>query len=51
MAPRVIARLGPSAVPRLGLCIEAAAPATIALAHGPLLAGAALGVFGCHALI
>lgn len=51
VAARVIARLGPSRVLRLALCIEAATPAALALASGPLLDGAALAVFGCHALV
>ena len=51
VAARVIARLGASRVLRLALCIEAATPAALALASGPLLAGAALASFGCHALV
>ena len=51
VAGRVIARLGAGRVLRIGLFVEAATPAVIALASGPLLAGAALAVFGCHALI
>lgn len=51
VAARVIARLGPSRILRIALCIEAATPAVLALARGPLLAGAALAVFGCHALV
>ncbi len=51
VAGRVIARLGPSRILRIALFIEAATPAALALAPGPLLAGAALAVFGCHALV
>ena len=51
VAHRIIARLGPSRVLRLGLFVEAATPAAIALAGGPLLVGAALAIFGFHAMV
>ena len=51
VAGRIIARLGAGRVLRIGLFVEVATPAAIALSSGPLLAGAALAIFGCHALI
>jgi MFS family permease len=47
----VVARLGYTRVLRFGLVVEAATPAAIALASGPVVAGAALAVFGFHALV
>lgn len=47
----VIARLGASRALRLAIVIEAATPAALALARAPLLAGAVLALFGCHAIV
>lgn len=51
IAHRVIAWLGPGRVMRIAMCIEAATPAAIALSHRPLVVGAALAFFGCHAVV
>ncbi len=50
-AGRIIALLGTARVLRLAVIIEAATPVALALATGPWMAGAALAVFGCHALV
>lgn len=51
IAGRVIGRLGTSRVLRLALVVEAATPAAIALSEHALLVGAALALFGCHAMV
>lgn len=51
IAERVIARLGAGPVLRLAVCIEAAVPAALALSRAPVLAGAVLAFFGCHAVV
>jgi MFS family permease len=51
IAHHVIARLGPSRVLRIAMCIEAATPAALALSRSSFLVGAALAVFGCHAIV
>lgn len=50
-ASRVIDRLGSGTVLRVGLLIEAATPAALALTRSPLLAGAVFVLFGFHALV
>lgn len=50
-AGRVIDTFGRSRVLRFGMFIEAATPAAIALSDGPLLAGAAMAIFGFHSLV
>jgi MFS family permease len=51
VAGRVIARLGAGRTLRIAICIEAAVPAALALSSSPLLAGAVLALFGCHATV
>lgn len=51
IAHRAIAWLGPGRVLRVAMFIEAATPAAIALSRSPLLVGAALALFGCHAVV
>ncbi len=51
VAGRVIARLGAGRTLRLAMIIEAATPAALALSRSPLLAGAVLVLFGCHATV
>ncbi len=51
VAGRVIDRLGASRVLRLALLIEIATPAALAVVREPLLAGAVLALFGCHAVV
>jgi MFS family permease len=50
VAERVIARLGPATVLRLGLVIESSTHLVFAVARSPLLVGAVTAVFGFHAM-
>jgi predicted MFS family arabinose efflux permease len=50
-AERVIGRIGAAAALRAGLVIEASTQLVLALARVPLVAGAALAVFGFHCVV
>lgn len=51
VAGRIVERLGASRILRLALLIEIGTPAALALADNAVVAGIALAIFGCHALI
>lgn len=51
VAGRIVERFGASWILRLALLIEIGTPAALALVSNAALAGVALAVFGCHALI
>ena len=51
VAGRIVALLGASRILRLALLIEIGTPAALALARHGVVAGIALAIFGCHALV
>jgi len=51
VAGPISARFGAATLLRLALAIELLVPAALALARAPLLAGAILALFGCHAIV
>jgi predicted MFS family arabinose efflux permease len=51
IAGRIVERLGASRILRLAFLIEIGTPAALALASNAAVAGIALAIFGCHALV
>jgi MFS family permease len=51
LAGRLDDRFGPATLLRAGLCVEAAAQASLALTRSPWVAGATLVAFGAHAAV